>query len=101
MGRLEKGFALYQKGMCNLVFEDEDEIQIEVKSKKITYLVSILNGVVRCNLCEDYEYRFQREGNSKNGSFLCSHCFAALFKLAELRGVKSSQATFNLVGLES
>jgi formylmethanofuran dehydrogenase subunit E len=91
--RIEKGFELYQKGNVTLIFSDNEEIQFEVKSKKVSYLVSILGSVVRCNQCEDYEFRFQRESNAKNGSFLCSHCFAALFKLAEIRGVKQSQAT--------
>jgi formylmethanofuran dehydrogenase subunit E len=91
--RIEKGFELYQKGNVTLIFVDNEEIQFEVKSKKTVYIISILESVVRCNQCEDYEFRFQRESNAKNGSFLCSHCFAAMFKLSEIRGVKQSRTT--------
>lgn len=96
MNRLDSGFRLYLRGKCSLVFEDDDEIQVQVQSGSTDYLVSIVDGVARCNLCEDYEYRFQKNGNAKNGSFLCKHCFAALFYIAELRGVKNHQAVFKV-----
>ena len=88
MDRVEKGYTLYQKGNVTLKLAEDGEYQFEVKNKKTTYLVSIINGVVRCNECEDYGYRFQRESNAMNGSFLCKHCFAAIFKLGEIKGVK-------------
>jgi len=96
MNRLDSGFKLYQNGNCSLVFVDENEIQIQVQSGSKDYLVSIVDGVARCNLCEDYEYRFHKHGNAKNGSFLCKHCFAALFYIAEHRGVKNHQVTFKV-----
>lgn len=96
MKRLDAGYRLYYRGKCSLIFEDDEEIQVQVTSGSTDYLVSIVDGVARCNTCEDYEFRFQREGNSKNGSFLCKHCYAALFYIAEIRGVKGSQATFKV-----
>jgi hypothetical protein len=91
MSRIEKGFNLFQKGNVSLLFADEEMIQFEVRSKKKIYLVASIDGILRCD-CEDYQFRFQRESNAKNGSFLCSHCFAALFKLGEIRGI-GSQST--------
>ena len=60
MSRLTAGYRLYQKGNCSLIFEDDDEYR-DSSSEWITdYLVSFVDGVARCNLCEDYEFRFQR-----------------------------------------
>ena len=97
MNRIDKGFNLFQKGNVELVFSDDEELQFNVKSKKNVYLVSFINGVARC-ICEDFEFRFQREGNSKNGSFLCSHIFAAMFKLSELKGVNQQKNLLEVMG---
>ena len=91
MSRVEKGFNLFQKGNVSLIFADEEMLQFEVRSKKKVYLVASIDGILKCD-CEDYQFRFQRESNAKNGSFLCSHCFAALFKLGEIKGI-GSQST--------
>jgi hypothetical protein len=91
MSRIEKGFNLFQKGNVSLVFADEEMIQFEVKSKKTVYLVAIIDGILKCH-CEDYQFRFQRESNAKNGSFLCAHCYAALFELGKVKGI-GSQST--------
>jgi hypothetical protein len=91
MSRVEKGFNLFQKGNVSLIFADEEMLQFEVKSKKKVYLVASIDGILKCD-CEDYQFRFQRESNAKNGSFLCSHCFAALFELGRVRGI-GSQST--------
>ncbi len=92
MDRVEKGFKLYSEGNVKLIFFSKDEIHLEVTSDKIVYLVSILNGVARCNECGDYRFRFKRESNAKNGSFLCCHIYAALFKLGEL--LKSGEIAY-------
>lgn len=89
--RMSKGWKLYQKGCVELVHEDEELIQFEVRSGKRTYLVEfdLVEGVARCTPCQDYEYRHQYANNELglNGSFICKHIWSALFKLSELRGV--------------
>ncbi|WJI09160.1 hypothetical protein FGU46_03170 [Methanobacterium sp. CWC-01] len=89
--RMSNGWRLYQKGSVELVHEDEELLQFEVQSGKQMYLVEfdLQEGVARCNPCQDYEYRHQY-GNSEiglNGSFICKHIWASVFKLSELRGV--------------
>jgi hypothetical protein len=86
MKRISKGFLLFQKGNVELIFEDEGMLQFNVKSGKIDYLVSITNGVLRCDLCQDFEFRFKKEAEN-GGALLCKHAFAALFKLGEIKGI--------------
>ena len=88
MGRIEAGYSLYKQGNVTLVLEYHDEIQFEVKSGDIIYLVSIYADIIRCN-CIDFDKRYKSVSNAENGSFLCKHCFAALFKLSELKMAKS------------
>lgn len=83
-GRIQKGHKLFTSGNVGLVFEDESMLQFRVKSNKKEYLVSINNNGLRCNECEDWTYRWKPSTNM-GGSFLCSHCYAAMFKLAELQ----------------
>ena len=98
LSRIQKGFTLYQKGNVDLIFQDENEIQFNVKSDKTEYLVSINEDGIKCNVCEDWHYRW-KHATKVGGSFLCSHCYAALFKLGYLRGV-GTQATLELVKIE-
>lgn len=98
LNRIQKGFTLYQKGNVDLIFQDENEIQFNVKSGKTEYLVSINEDGIKCNVCEDWHYRWKHAAKV-GGSFLCSHCYAALFKLGYLRGV-GTQATVELVKME-
>lgn len=95
LGRIIKGFKLYQQGNVKLTFQDEGELQFTVKSGKKEYLVSINDNGVMCNRCEDWDYRWKR-CMEVGGSFLCSHCYAALFKLAEIRGV-GRQGVLNVI----
>lgn len=94
LGRIQKGHNLFTKGNVELVFEDETMLQFKVKSNKKEYLVSINEHGFRCNECEDWTYRWKR-CTEEGGSFLCAHCYAAMFKLAELRGV-GQQATLQI-----
>ena len=94
LGRIQKGHKLFLQGNVDLVFEDETMIQFHVKSGKKEYMVSINTNGFRCNECEDWTYRW-RPSTNNGGSFLCSHCYAAMFKLAELQGV-SSPATLEV-----
>lgn len=82
--RSVNGFKLYQAGNVSITHEDEEYIFFDVKSKKETYLVEfeIPEGAWRC-ICTDYNLRHQKAP----GSFLCKHILAALFKLAEVKGV--------------
>ena len=98
LSRIQKGFSLYQKGNVDLIFQDDDEIQFNVKSGKTEYLVSINEDGIKCNVCEDWHYRWKHAAKV-GGSFLCSHCYAALFKLSQVRGV-GTQATLELVKIE-
>lgn len=98
LSRVTKGHKLFLKGNVDLVFQDEAMIQFHVKSGKKEYLVSINSNGIRCNECEDWTYRWKPSVNS-GGSFLCSHCYAAIFKLAELRGI-GQQATLQISGVE-
>lgn len=98
LNRIQKGFTLYRRGNVDLIFQDENEIQFNVKSGKTEYLVSINEDGIKCNVCEDWHYRWKHAAKV-GGSFLCSHCYAALFKLSYLRGV-GQQATLELVKME-
>jgi hypothetical protein len=86
--RMVEGFKLFQKGNVEIIFEDDEIIQLEVKSKKKQYLVEYdkEEGVIRC-LCPDYHGRHQKA----NGSFLCKHNWSCVFKLAQVRGVHSQE----------
>lgn len=83
-GCIQKGHKLFTEGNVDLVFEDESMLQFHVKSNKKEYLISINNNGLRCNECKDWTYRWKPSVNN-GGSFLCSHCYAAIFKLAELQ----------------
>lgn len=91
MNRMVKGFHLYQHGSVELVHEDEELLQFMVRSGKRKYTVEfdLVEGVVRCLPCQDYEYRHQYANDEMglNGSFICKHIWAGVFKLSELRGV--------------
>ena len=84
--RSVNGFKLYQAGNVSITHEDEEYIFFDVKSKKETYMVEFekLEGAWRC-ICTDYNMRHLKAP----GSFLCKHILAALFKLAEIKGVGS------------
>jgi|GEM_PF-1494766 len=86
LNRIQKGFTLYRRGNVDLIFQDENEIQFNVKSGKTEYLVSINEDGIKCNVCEDWHYRWKHAAKV-GGSFLCSHCYAALFKLSQLREI--------------
>lgn len=98
LNRIQKGFTLYQKGNVDLIFQDEDEIQFNVKSGETEYLVCINEDGIKCNVCEDWHYRWKHAAKV-GGSFLCSHCYAALFKLSQVRGI-GTQGTLELVKME-
>lgn len=70
-----------------LIFEDVNEFQFNVKSNEKEYLVSINEDGIKCNVCEDWQYRWKRAAEV-GGSFMCSHCYAAMFKLADMLKVK-------------
>lgn len=83
------GFKLYQMGNVSIDHEDEEYILFDIKSKKEIYPVEYekSEGAWRC-ICIDYNTRHLKAP----GSFLCKHILAALFKLAELKGVRSQVA---------
>lgn len=83
------GFKLYQMGNVSIDHEDEEYILFDIKSKKEIYPVEYekSEGAWRC-ICTDYNTRHLKAP----GSFLCKHILAALFKLAELKGVRSQVA---------
>ncbi len=87
--RVVNGHKLYLKGNVAVDHEDEEYIFFDVKSGKETYQVEYEKpeGAWRC-ICTDYNTRHQKAP----GSFLCKHILAALFKLAEVRGVGSQVA---------
>ena len=86
MSRVDNGFKLYQKGNVELINDVPEELQFSIKSKGNEYLVVINDDKMRCIECEDWSYRFG-EAAALMSSFLCKHCYAALFKLAEVKGV--------------
>lgn len=91
MNRITKGFLIFQKGNVELIYEDEGMLQFNVKSGKIDYLVSITEGSCRCDLCQDFEFRFKQEAEN-GGALLCKHIWAAIFELGKIRGI-GSQST--------
>lgn len=88
MSRIDKGFALYQKGNVSISSADDEEIQFEVLSNGTPYIVvmDLKMGSIKCVECEDWSYRY---GDAVNvmASFLCKHCYAAMFKLGDIKGV--------------
>ena len=87
MNRIIEGFKIYQKKDISLLFADDIMMQFEAKSKKKKYLVANVDDVMRCD-CPDFTFRFEKSNNAHNGSFLCKHCYASLFLLAEIKGMK-------------
>lgn len=89
--RMVEGWKLYQKGNVELIHEDEELLQFQVKSKKQIYLcdMDLKEGTVRCNPCQDYEYRHQYANSTMglDGSFICKHLWSCFFKLGEIRGI--------------
>ena len=88
--RIVEGFKLYQKGCVTIIDESDEELQFEVISNGTTYLVVMRAGSIKCIECADWTYRFG-ETVAEMGSFLCKHCNAAMFKLAEIKGVNQQK----------
>lgn len=84
------------KGNVELDYSDSDYMFFNVKSKKETYMVDydVEEGVWRC-ICPDFNNRHKKA----NGSFACKHVLAAMFKLAEVKGV-NAQATLEGCGCQ-
>ena len=92
MSRIVEGFKLYQKGNVFTLLYSEDDLQFRVISSKNKYLVSIVDNCIRCE-CDDWNYRYS-QSKEEMSSFLCKHCYAALFKLAEVKGVNQQKQLF-------
>lgn len=80
MDRISKGLKLYLKGKVILDFDQDDLILFLVQGTNDQYMVSFLDGVIRCD-CPDYTNRWQKD----HGSFMCKHIWASIFKLISLK----------------
>lgn len=89
--RMIKGWKLYQSGKVSLLHADDELIQFMVEGEGNDYTVDwdLKEGVVRCGLCPDYEYRhgYANDEMGLNGSFICKHIWGTFWLMAEIRGV--------------
>ena len=112
VNRMDEGWKLYQKGNVTLQYQDDRYYAFEIPGQgkikilneeddgfsalatRVKYDV-VYDGEEWMCLCEDFQFR----NPNSIGAFSCKHIFAAMFKLAEMRGV-NQQTTLNMVRKE-
>lgn len=80
LARMQKGLKLFIEGHVTLDFEENDLIIFLVNGENDQYIVSFLDGIIRCN-CLDYYNRWNRD----YGSYICKHIWASIFQLIKIK----------------
>jgi len=95
--KLDTGYAKFiqdrNKGRIEIIFYDEEEIQVKVASSKKGeyYLVTCSEGFWRC---ECFNWNEWWKSTPKVGSYCCKHIEEAHYEIARLKGVfQQSQLT--------